>query len=405
MLIFTPLLSVNNKQNERGNQTKDNRREQDFLSLQHQLEQLPSTTTNNHISLLQVTIDCSSKPVELHPTSLLLSDKQFADISDCVNLCQNEHVTLLNAGSKSNIFYDNFKLKPNTNYCLLKDENENGHISCNQNTTTTMLTVNSHTCKSRFPNLFGGPTGDQIVACSDKLINDPANILWDNSVDSQVVDPASLANLFDEDEKLPATPLQDTDYTNHNDKVRYRFTCKWFGTDELGNNYISHPVNRFKPMRNWCASRIASVPAGSVSTKWTYDKAGNLVDYLCDCGDPAITRLQNSVPGEFHSQCIPVSTAIQLATSATKNRKLINYSYPCFTVNSPITALTQYLPCNSDIFNRPPNSAAIQTQSIQIPFSEYITNSYIEHPLYSKFTASESKTFTNKVKNKVKLFE
>ena len=328
-------------------------------------------------------VDCSHKPVALDESKF-----ESPTLYDCVKLCLNEAVTLINVGQDENIFFEDEKLTPNRNYCLLSRTNSS-QLHCNPNTSTTLFTINSHICKSKYPNLFGGVSGDQVVACNDKSINDIRNILWDNMYNQQV--SASVVNLSDENEII-----------TESSRDHFRFTCHFNGVDEMGNHYTAHPINRFKPIRNWCAAKVFHA-SSYVKTVFIYNDSNLLIDYKCDCGDPAITRLENLDSDDTHSQCIPHSH--QTVTEIGKNAKQLNYTYNCFTIDSPIISVTQNLPCNADIFLDPPNPSPLQTQSLQMSFSNHITNAYIEHPDYQKFSADESVTFINKVKNNVTLFD
>ncbi|XP_053206211.1 uncharacterized protein LOC128390506 [Panonychus citri] len=342
------------------------------------------TLLNYHTDTgLSKALDCSRKPVEI---SDFISSPT---LHDCRKLCMNEKVTLINVGPEEDVFYENEKLGINKSYCFLS---KSAYVHCNPHTTRTIFSINSHICQSKFPNMFGGVSGDQVVACNDKLINDPRNILWDNEYNKAV--SASNIEMYDEDQLMP-------------DRKNFRFTCNYNGEDEMENKYIPHPINRFKPIRNWCASKVFRA-AASIQTQFIgidpNDPTSSLSDYKCDCGDRQITRSENSIPNDFHSQCIPFYVYTETPTTK-KARKTFNYTYNCFTLNSPISFVTQYLPCNSDVFVSPPNSAPLQTQRLQLFYSENVTNAYIEHPKYEDFTSPESQNFINKVLFGVNIFK
>ncbi|CAI6372849.1 unnamed protein product [Macrosiphum euphorbiae] len=88
-----------------------------------------------------------------------------------------------------------------------------------------MMTVNSVICRAKFPKLFGGPTGNLVVACNDTRINNPLNVLWDYRYD-KVVDPFTVT-LNDSDELLA--------------DGNFRFRCNFGGRDNMHNKYIEHP--------------------------------------------------------------------------------------------------------------------------------------------------------------------
>ena len=193
-------------------------------------------------------------------------------------------------------------------------------VPCNTKTGYVVATVNSTLCKSKYPNMFGGPSATTVVACNNEYYPATGSILWDN-LRNEAVDPLTI-NMAREDEML-------SDGT-------YRFSCK-YNEDINGNNYIPHPLNRFHPIRDPCKNTIykASVDVKAVVTP---------MDWFCDCGNYAKTRVKNLDQENLKSTCTSCIKTVDPSTNT------ITVPFNCFNLNSSYKAAREMLPCISSKF-------------------------------------------------------
>lgn len=285
--------------------------------------------------------NCSSGPVYIGVTG---------DDSDCVRTCLNGSAKAVHVRDGDSFTYQSAVLQSGV-HCLLGARPE-----CNTKTTITMMTVNSITCRTKFPRLFGGKTGGDIVACNNSVINDPRNVLWDYS-ENRRVDPWRSV-VTDEDERLP-------DGT-------YRYRCRFKGLNERENHYIEHPYDRFHPITNYCADLVYRAHP-KVRTVFSADRNS----YTCRCGDPAVTRLKHLVPDDPSSQC---SDVVYDVVRDVKERKRITVPYRCATLFSPLADIGRYPLCPEDKFLK--RGSAMAAVKLEYTSDE---NQLIEHPLYLEF--------------------
>lgn len=182
---------------------------------------LPSikfTTTNPEINDIQ---RCSEGP------RYLGADDAVDYTPLCFNMCGSVgrvvHI-------KENQEYYHKDTKLGSGYwCMINQ------IQCNMNTGYVVGSINGNVCRSKFPNMFGGPTASTITACTNEYYPSQSSVLWDY-LNNESVDPSDII-MTDENESLPDGSL--------------RFRCK-FGLDVQENPYIPHPFNRFEPLRDIC---------------------------------------------------------------------------------------------------------------------------------------------------------
>jgi hypothetical protein len=265
------------------------------------------------------------------------------DDSYCIRLCANSSATAFTVYEGEIVVSNSNQLIPG-NYCMIGPRPE-----CNNKTTIPMLTVNSVVCRSRFPSLFGGVLGNDIVACSSNEFSDANNILWDYLYDEQV-DPSTIL-ITDQDEQL-------TDGA-------FRFRCKFNGRDNRGNLYTESPFNRFIPWKNWCADNIYNAH-DSVKTTFTQD------DFKCDCGDYSVTRVKNMIEGNEKSQC-----AAYTYDRIDGDIVELSIPYKCFNMNSPITDIPKMMPCPPDKFS----TVSSPLDQFKLKYTTDLTPLGI-HPLY-----------------------
>lgn len=291
--------------------------------------------------------DCANSPINIGATG---------SVSDCVRLCADSNTKLIHVTEFDEIYYNSNRLQTGNN-CILGER-----PACDMQTTIALMTISSIICKPKFPNIVAGPVGTTVVACNNRTINDPENVLWDYKYNVKF-DPLSTT-IQSEDELL-----QDGNY---------RFRCKFNGRDERHNTYQQHPYNRFHPVKNYCANLIYGAHP---DVKTIYDASSNSL--VCDCGDKTQTRVQNLIPGDKSSQC---SDKINTTRTVVKEKQELTIVHPCFTLFSPLGDVGKYLPCSDT--NQFVKQGS-QTESIKVEYM-FIDNNrevVIEHPQYAKMPA------------------
>lgn len=287
--------------------------------------------------------NCATSPLNIGSTG---------SVSDCIRLCANSNTKLLHVTDFDEIYYNANRLQPGNN-CVLGER-----PACNMQTTIALMTINSIVCKPKFPNIVAGPLGTTIIACNNRIINDPENVLWDYKFNLKF-DPLTTT-IQSEDELL--------------DDNNYRFRCKFNGRDDRHNTYQQHPYNRFHPVKNYCANLIYGAHP---DVKTIYDVAANSI--VCECGDKTQTRVENLIPNDKSTQC---SDKISTTRNVVKEKQELTLVHRCFTLFSPLTDVGQYLPCSDP---KQFTKQGSQTESIRVEFMLAAANEcVIEHPQYAK---------------------
>lgn len=271
---------------------------------------------------------------------------------DCIKTCANSSASVINVNEGEIYTYESNILHSGA-HCIIGPRPE-----CNMKTTNALMTVNSITCRSKFPNIIGGPIGNTILACNNKLIHDPQNFLWDYKTNTKF-DPWTT-DILDEDELLPDGTL--------------RFRCKFLGLDNRENPYTQHPFNRFHPITNYCAGLIYRAHP-SVQTVVIDEES-----FICSCGNEQETRVKHIYPDDLTSQCASVSLT---NTVEVKERRMLELPYKCFTIFSLIEDVGSSFPCPNEQFTRKGNQIALA----HIPFSTR-ESALFEHPIYSELSDS-----------------
>lgn len=282
--------------------------------------------------------------------------------TDCVRACVNDSAKAfyVNTDGSGEYIIENGKmLRPGT-YCTIGKRPE-----CNTLTTIVLMSLNSVVCRPKFPRIAGGVTGNKTIACNNRQINHPRNVLYDR-LKKRSYDPQHT-RITDEDEKL--------------DNGEYRFVCLFNGTDENNNAYVQHPYDRFQPIRNYCTFLLKDA-SPDIELRVNLSTG----DFTCYCGDKNKTRVSNMYIGNVSSPCTAVSYN-DVALYGKKRKRTIPYR--CFHVNSPITDITKYLPCPPKQFT----TGMVDLATLDMIYS-YDDDAPIEHPLYEKL--SGDKVFINK---------
>lgn len=271
----------------------------------------------------------------------------FGTDADCIRTCANASASVLNVDAHDTFIFESAVLQPGA-HCQIGPR-----PMCNMRTSYALMTINSVVCRSKYPELVGGPTGATIVACNNRNIYDPKN------------------TLFDYKENKNFSPLT-TDFTDVDERLSdgsFRFRCKFSGVDVRTNRVIESPFNRFHPAENYCAGLINGAHP---SVKTVYLEDG----IRCDCGNFNDTRVKNIDPNDKGSQCSNI--ALETKT-VLKDKHTITVPYRCFTLHSPIDDVGRYLPCPKDQFTR--NGSRLS--SVTIPYTQNHL-AIIEHPSYDK---------------------
>lgn len=223
----------------------------------------------------------------------------------CKNSCGGSGELLL-VEKQGDYVYDN-KFVESGVYCTVEPPN------CNHNTGYVVATVNSATCKSKYPRMFGGATSSTIIACNDEDHPSTGSVLWDYA-NNEPVDPSTV-NMTHEDETLP--------------DGSFRFRCKYNETQNK-NPYLPHPLDRLHPIVDKCNDTIYAADY-SVHAKIT--EAG----WECDCGTFTDTRVKH----------LDESNPKSICTSCYREKDGDNYTIPylCFKETAPYTMPHDYTPC------------------------------------------------------------
>lgn len=310
-------------------------------------------TTNDQLAQAN---NCQNEAVKLKFT-------QNPSDATCIKICLNDDAKLLNVTNSAEVIFNNSKLDVG-DYCIVGER-----PNCNMNASIALITLNSVVCHPKYPNLFGGNENRELLACNNLDINDPNNVLWDYYY-NEAVDPL-LVDINDEDELLS--------------DGSFRFRCKFNGLDIQSNKYVENPSNRFHPMRNYCTSLLFSAHP-DVQIKILDD------DYMCECGDKEITRVENLIPDDKHSLCSPY-TYSKVQTSENFKYTL---PYPCYNINSPVTDFTNKLPCppaefvnqganiaKVDLYTTTDDGSTIISKTLNYQgvgkFNDFLGKEYIKH--------------------------
>lgn len=273
-------------------------------------------TTNSDIETAN---KCAAGPVKVQ--------NNYISDAACQKLCLTSNASALIVNSGDHIAYNNSELVEGA-YCLLGERPE-----CDLTTTYAVMTLNSVVCYSKVPELFGGTLGKTVVACNDLKHYDADNYLYDGLNQRRVYNSENIYFTADgANEKLP--------------DGSYRFTCVFEGEDDRGNLYQEHPLNRFHPIKNECASLIYRAHP-DVKTKWNENGTR-----ICDCGDFQETRVGNMDPDDPSSLC---SSIISKLEKVDKEQMLLTKPYPCFTMFSPAVNIGSMHPCPPEQFTRQGN--------------------------------------------------
>ena len=254
-------------------------------------------TNNSEIKRLN---ECANGPIFLGDAS---------DEFVCKRICGSAG-KLLNVTTDDEIFSNGFKLTEGA-WCTVTRPN------CNLNTTYVRATANSVDCQTKYPSLFGGETGNRLVACNNLKYFNVKNILWDNLTNSRVT---PMTKIYKGEDELLADGS-------------YRFTCK-FNEDEQGNQYIEHISNRFHPMRNFCTKELYKANPNIKITK----------DGKCDCGNYEETRVRNKVENDLTTTCTSCYDYYD------GDKKILSISTDCVTLNSVYTQLQTDVVCKPEKF-------------------------------------------------------
>lgn len=276
--------------------------------------------------------------------------------ADCIKVCANSSAKAVLVQPGDEYFYGSSAMTEGAN-CIIGPRPE-----CDTKSSVILMTVNSVICRSKFPRIVGGAINTTVVACNNRLIQDPKNMLWDYKYNEKF-NPLT-STILDEDELLP-------DGT-------FRFRCKFNGTDSRGNRYQEHPFDRLHPISNYCASLVYRAHP---DVRTVFLDAGR--DYRCDCGNYDETRTQHLVQGDARSQCSPYTSE---TTTDARGVQTITIPYKCFTLFSTIDSVASMFPCPNEQFTR----EGLQMAKVKVNYT-LNENILLEHPLYMDMSTDGSR--------------
>lgn len=280
---------------------------------------------------LNKTLECISDPVYLGPVRADDTTTVLAYEQRCLGACGSLGRVI--AVTDAQEYYHKDKRLRSGRYCVVQDS----AIKCNLRTGYIMADgMGSVLCKSKFPNMFGGPTASTIVACNNELHPSTGSLLWDY-LNNAPVDPASVV-MTDENETVPGP--------TH----RFRFSCI-FNDDGLNNRLIPHPANRFHPIKDPCTRTVVNAHRDARAVVERDPATGEPLDWRCECGDPVVTRLYHKDETDNKSTC---TTCVDSISEMDENDSVkARVSYECFNVNSFVGDVNFSVPCQWENFIKP----------------------------------------------------
>lgn len=290
------------------------------------LQNLPSLNITSNDATVNMLQQCTNGPIYM--------GNEGSDFS-CRQMCGSSARTFV-VGNNETVVSNGEVLRPGT-WCMLNPPD------CNLNTTYAVATINSVICRSKHPRVYGGDTGNLIVACNNEHHFNIQNILWDNLNNRRVT---QFSDMQDVDELLP--------------NGLYRFTCR-FGDDDYGNQYISHPIDRVHPTRNYCSKDLF----------FGHRSIRELENNICDCGNYQDTRVRNKLPND------PTSTCTSCFHERREAQNISTASSECFTLFSSYDNITNRLPCMPNQFLR----ETVQCSRIDVSCESTTKATFPLHPI------------------------
>ena len=276
---------------------------------------------------------------------------------ECKRTCDNSSANVLEVKEGEVVAFGTRVLSPGA-YCTIGPRPD-----CDTHNTVVLMTLNSVTCRSKFPNIIGGKLGTEVIACNNVRIKDPRNHLWDYKNNEKF--DANQHTLLDEDELL--------------ENGEYRYRCRFEGVDDQQNHYEQHPLSRFHPIVNYCASEVFRA---ALDVRTIYDvRDGTLISHECHCG--VKSRLVHVNPNDKGSLCMSVSRGNLPVEKKHKKKRTYVLPYRCFNLYSPMTHVGDRFPCPKEQFLRHSSGTDSVTVEYTHDFSEPI-----EHPRYERFAGT-----------------
>lgn len=209
--------------------------------------------------------------------------------TNCSELCDSNDYTYKFITDKQNFIVNGKKLVGS--YCI-----KNGYSKCNLNTSQVVVSKTGYACISKFPQILGGESGNQIIVCNGKLydrltdetyVNFIPNNLFFTSVDETLIDGQFRFECDNADDTIPVPPSlgtrleRDKNLCNSLDAAgiydETTFTCKC--TEYLPNGICSKAREGFG---------VATEIAGS---RYAYTVSRDCIDIF----DPEFNELQKTL--------------------------------------------------------------------------------------------------------------
>lgn len=208
------------------------------------------------------------------------------DMPDCNRICGPAGGKYKTVRADASTYINGVPTEVDCYYCVRDNVSV---IKCNPATSDVLRGQDgSWTCQPRWPEVFGGPDGNDVMVCGGFMDDDDAGVSYRGRLDGArrmktVTDPYDELNSVGSDYRFRCTPGR---YTGG-------------PTDHMSNAYVEAPFNRFRRIRNGCAKYVANAPHHLVSdkrlaghcfclrdvhgplrkwhdTKWTHGRRGNV---------------------------------------------------------------------------------------------------------------------------------
>lgn len=189
-------------------------------------------------------VRCLQRGVYLGP------ENEYRDCADYCRVSSESEVSYAFVADPSRMISGRSATRPGA-WCLPQSA-----ANCNTSTSTLVYSLNGWLCIPR-SDAFAGDGGNRITVCDGSI--------RDNAMNSQY------------DEYVPANLMFQDFYEDRLADGRYRFECVPGKRDDLGNEYLLAPFNRFHLLHNYC---VSGIPFALTSAR------PDFANGTCNCPDP-----------------------------------------------------------------------------------------------------------------------
>nr|AFS52006.1 DekiORF129 [Dendrolimus kikuchii nucleopolyhedrovirus] len=314
------------------------------------IEALPAVRFDTKLGTLAgETIKCMSMPMFVNEIEM--------PMFDCSELCEDAAAAYFYVGPADTFVINGLRLSTG-GYCTTNSVPRN----CNRETSVILMSLNQWTCIAEDPRYFSGT--DNMVQLAgrqhfDRIMpgESDRNVLFDRSLGREVdVRTNTFRRSWDE---LLADGSR-------------RFEMRCNARDRNNNLMFVNPLNPMECLPNVCTN-VSNV---HLSVRPVFE-AGE-----CDCGDPAVTRVTHTVPGDASSICASVVDGL--------NRDTASYVFRIECVNLYTSILdfsSDKLLCPSDTFDRNTDAAF----AFEVPGTYPLSGNGIDEPTHRFWLDTKSR--------------